>query len=219
MDAAHGLRFTASVGSAFKAPSFNELYFPFYGNPALQPETSRSAELGVAQRLDGWHWSLAAYRTVVDDLIVYDPTIFVANNIDSARIRGAELGAGATLAGWALSAQATFMDPRNRSDAARDRLLPRRSRRTARVDADRTLGAWRLGASIVAQGARYDDVQNTIRMGGYATVDLRAERALGAGWTLQAALRNAFDRDYETAAYYAQPGREWSLVLRYAPGR
>jgi len=101
----------------------------------------------------------------------------------------------------------------------RDRLLPRRSRRTARVDADRTLGAWRLGASIVAQGARYDDVQNTIRMGGYATVDLRAERALGAGWTLQAALRNAFDRDYETAAYYAQPGREWSLVLRYAPGR
>lgn len=219
MDAAHGLRFTASVGSAFKAPSFNELYFPFYGNPALQPETSRSAELGVAQRLDGWHWSLAAYRTVVDDLIVYDPTIFVANNIDSAHIRGAELGAGATLAGWALSAQATFMDPRNRSDAARDRLLPRRSRRTARVDADRTLGAWRLGASIVAQGARYDDVQNTIRMGGYATVDLRAERALGAGWTLQAALRNAFDRDYETAAYYAQPGREWSLVLRYAPGR
>src|SRR5690606_25577264 len=89
MDAAHGLRFTASVGSAFKAPSFNELYFPFYGNPALQPETSRSAELGVAQRLDGWYWSLAAYRTVVDDLIVYDPTIFVANNIDSAHIRGA----------------------------------------------------------------------------------------------------------------------------------
>jgi vitamin B12 transporter len=217
MDAAHGLRFTASYGTAFKAPSFNELYFPFYGNPDLKPETSRSAELGVAQKLEGWHWQLNAYQTTVDDLIVYDPTIFVANNIESARIRGAELGAGTTLAGWEVNAQATFMDPRNHSLAAYDRVLPRRSRRTARIDADRSLGAWRVGASVVAQGARYDDVQNAIRMGGYATTDLRAERGLGAGWTLQAALRNAFDRGYDTAAFYNQPGREWSLTLRYAP--
>ncbi|MGN6112774.1 MAG: TonB-dependent vitamin B12 receptor [Luteimonas sp.] len=217
MDAAHGLRFTASYGSAFKAPSFNELYFPFYGNPDLKPETSRSAELGVAQKLAGWHWQLNAYQTTVDDLIVYDPTIFIANNIESARIRGAELGAGATLAGWDFSAQATFMDPRNHSATASDRLLPRRSRRNARLDADRNLGAWRVGATVIAQGARYDDVQNAIRMGGYATVDLRAERALSAGWTLQAGLRNAFDRFYETAAFYNRPGREWSLTLRYAP--
>jgi vitamin B12 transporter len=219
MDAARGLRFTASYGSAFKAPSFNELYFPFYGNPDLRPETSRSAELGVAQRVDRWHWQLSAYQTTVDDLIVYDPTIFVANNIESARIRGAELGGGATLGGWDFNAQATLMDPRNHSAAAYGKLLPRRSRRTARIDADRGLGEWRIGVSVIAQGGRYDDVQNAIRMGGYATVDLRAERALGAGWTLQAALRNAFDRSYETAAFYDQPGREWSLTLRYAPAR
>jgi vitamin B12 transporter len=217
MDAAHGLRFTASYGTAFKAPSFNELYFPFYGNPDLRPETSRSAELGIAQKHAGWHWQLNAYQTTIDDLIVYDPTIFVANNIESARIRGAELGAGATLAGWDVNAQATFMDPRNHSTSAHDRLLPRRSRRTARIDADRSLGGWRVGASVIAQGRRFDDVQNAIPMGGYATVDLRAERALGAGWTLQAGLHNAFDRFYETAAFYNQPGREWNLTLRYAP--
>ena len=218
MDAAHGLRFTASHGTAFKAPSFNELYFPFYGNAGLKPETSRSTELGIAQKLDGWHWRLNAYQTTVDDLIVYDPTIFVANNIESARIRGAELGAGATLAGWDVNAQATFMDPRNHSAnaSAYDKLLPRRSRRSARIDADRALGAWRVGASVIAQGRRYDDVQNAIAMGGYATVDLRAERALGAGWTLQAGLQNAFDRVYETAAFYNQPGREWRLTVRYA---
>ncbi len=217
MDAAHGLRFTASSGSAFKAPSFNELYFPFYGNPGLAPETSRSTELGVAQQRAGWRWRLDAYRTTVDDLIVYDPTIFVANNIERARIRGAELGAGATLAGWELDAQATFMDARNQSAAAYDKVLPRRSRRSARIDADRALGAWRVGASVVAQGRRFDDVQNAIPMGGYATLDLRAERMLGAGWTLQGGLRNAFDRAYETAAFYRQPGREWSITLRYAP--
>jgi vitamin B12 transporter len=216
MDAAHGLRFTASYGTAFKAPSFNELYFPFYGNPDLRPETSGSAEIGVARRNDRWHWKLNAYQTTVDDLIVYDPTIFIANNIESARIRGAELGAGTTFAGWEVDAQATLMDPRNFSDTAHGKLLPRRSRRSARVDADRTFGAWKVGASVVARGARFDDVQNAIRMGGYATVDLRAERSFG-DWTVQAGVRNAFDHEYETAAFFNQPGREYSLALRYAP--
>src|SRR3546814_216915 len=80
MDAGHGLRFTASVGSAFKAPTFNELYYPYYGNPDLRPETSRSAELGVAQRRDAWHWQFNAFQTAIDDLIVYDPNRFQANN-------------------------------------------------------------------------------------------------------------------------------------------
>ncbi|WP_121306109.1 TonB-dependent vitamin B12 receptor, partial [Pseudomonas aeruginosa] len=38
------LRFTVSYGTAFKAPTFNELYYPDYGNPDLDAETSRSLE-------------------------------------------------------------------------------------------------------------------------------------------------------------------------------
>ena len=216
MDLADGVRDTASHGTAFKAPSFNELYFPFYGNPDLLPETSRSTEVGVAQRKDRWHWQLNAYQTTVDDLIVYDPTIFTANNVERARIRGVEFGAGASLLGWDINAQATLMDPRNHSESAYDKILPRRSRRSARLDLDRGIGQWRLGASIIAQGRRHDDVQNQIPMAGYATVDLRAERSIG-DWTVQAGLANAFDRFYETAAFFNQPGREWNITLRYAP--
>ncbi len=216
MDAAHGLRFTASYGSAFKAPSFNELYYPYYGNPDLQPETSRSLELGVAQRRRGWHWQANAYQTSIDQLIVYDPRIFIANNIEDARIRGVELTAGTTLAGWDVSAQASWLDPRNRSNANDGKLLPRRARDSARIDADRNLGRWRIGGSLVAEGARYDDVANSLRLGGYTTLDLRAEVAFARRWTLQGSVHNAFDRDYETAAFYNQPGREFVLTLRYA---
>ena len=182
----------------------------------MQPDTSRSTEVGVAWSPDRWHRQANAYQTTVDDLIVYDPTIFIANNIESARIRGLELGAGASLLGWDINAQATLMDPRNHSESAYDRFLPRRSRRSARLDLDRGIGQWRIGASVIAQGRRYDDVQNTLAMGGYATVDLRAERSIG-DWTVQAGLANAFDRFYETAAFFNQPGREWSVTLRYAP--
>ncbi len=217
MDLGDGLRLTASHGTAFKAPTFNELYYPFYGNPALRPETSRSSELGIAQRRDGWHWQANAYRTVVDDLIVYDPQRFQANNIEHGEIRGLELGGGTTLAGWELALQATLLDARNRSAALDGKQLPRRARRSARLDVDRDLGRWRLGATLLARGEAFDDAGNVLRMAGYATLDLRAETALGRGWTLQAALRNALDRDYETVAYYGQPGREYGLTLRYAP--
>ncbi len=217
VDIGTGFRLTASHGTAFKAPTFNELYYPFYGNPDLRPETSRSSEVGLAWHDGDRHWQLNAYRTRIEDLIVYDPHLFVANNIEQGRIRGLELGAGAELAGWTLAAQATWMDPRNESAALDGKLLPRRARRSARVDADRDLGRWRVGATLIARGEAWDDASNTLRLAGHATVDLRAETRLAAGWRLQASLRNAFDRDYESVAYYAQPGREFALTLRYAP--
>jgi vitamin B12 transporter len=218
MDLAHGLRLTASHGTAFKAPTFNELYYPYYGNPALRPETSRSSEIGVAQQAQGWHWQLNAYRTVIDDLIVYDPQLFVANNIEQGRIRGAEFAGGTTLAGWDLALQATLLDPRNGSAGLDGKLLPRRSRRSGRLDADRSFGDWRLGGSLVAKGARFDDAGNTLRLPGYAVLDLRIERDLGTAWRLQAGVRNAMDRAYESVAFYRQPGRQYTLVLRYAGG-
>ena len=77
----------------------------------------------------------------------------------------------------------------------------------------------RLGLTGVAEGARFDDVANTRRLGGYATFDVRAEYSLTAAWTVQARLANVLDRDYETASFYNQPGREWFLTLRWAPAQ
>ncbi len=217
MDAAHGMRVTASVGTGFKAPTFNELYYPYYGNPDLRPETSRSVEVGFAQRLSVWHWRLDAYQTTINQLISYDAAQFRANNIDSARIRGAELTAGTTLAGWDVTGQASYVDPRNRSGDNFDKLLARRARQSARVNLDRAFGAWRVGGSWIAECGRYDDAANTLHVGGYSTLDLRAEYSLHHDWTLQGEVRNLLDREYETAAFYNQPGREFAISVRWRP--
>ena len=82
---------------------------------------------------------------------------------------------------------------------------------------DRAFGAFRFGATLNGSGARYDDAANTVRLGGFATTDLRFEYAFDADWTLQARATNVFDRHYETVAWYHQPGREFGLGLRYAP--
>ncbi|HYN78023.1 MAG TPA: TonB-dependent receptor, partial [Lamprocystis sp. (in: g-proteobacteria)] len=70
---AETLRTSVSYGTAFKAPTFNELYYPFFGNPDLDPEESNSLELGFDGVLPGTlidgRWALNLYRTELDQMI------------------------------------------------------------------------------------------------------------------------------------------------------
>lgn len=213
----NGLKLTASYATGFKAPSFNDLYYPFFGNPELKPEASKSLNLGVAQYLDGWNWTFNVYETRVEDLIAYDSLIFLPNNIDQARIRGAELTVDTTLWGWDVSTQLSHTDPRNDSDGVyHGNLLQRRPQNSGRIDLDRGFGAFRIGATAFGASHRYDEVANLTRLPGYGTLDLRVAYAINDEWTLQAQARNVFDREYETIAWYNQPGREYGLTLRYS---
>ncbi len=213
-------RVTASYGTAFKAPTFNELYFPGFGNPDLRPESSKTVEAGIAWRGERTSVRLDAFSTDVDDLIAFDIAIFLPNNIQHARLRGAELRVDSTLFGWNLGASASWLDPENRSDGPnRGNDLARRASETARLELDRAFGKFRLGFTGVAEGSRYDNLANTSELGGFATLDVRGEYAFAADWTLQARVANVFDRAYETAAFYNQPGREFFVTLRFAPAR
>jgi len=210
------LRATVSYGTAFKAPTFNELYFPDYGNPALDAETSRSLEAGLAGQ-HGWgHWAVNAYRTVVDDLIAYDASIFAPANVQEARIRGVELVLGSQLLGWDWNANYSLLEPENRSAGAnRGNELARRAKQLFNLDLDRRLGAFSVGASLHAEGQRYDDLANTRELSGYATLDLRGEYRITPEWRLQARVANLLDADYETAEGYNQPGQAAYLTVRY----
>lgn len=227
-DLSDGLRVTASYGTAFKAPTFNDLYWPWAGNPDLRPERSASLELGLAGRLASGQWSLHAYSTRIDDLIDWACTancggdwlddVWQPSNINQARIRGLEAAASTRWAGWAVRAALTLQDPENRSDGAyRGNVLPRRAERSLRLDLDRDFGACSVGATLRAEGRRYDDPANTVRLPGYGLVDLRGEYRFDKAWRLEGRVANLFDRDYQTVAGYNQPGRGVYLTLRWQP--
>ena len=140
------------------------------------------------------------------------------NNIDRARIRGLEAGAGVTWWDWDLRTSLTWLDPRNDGDNPNHgNVLPPRAKQSGRIDADRRFGKFSVGASVTGPGERYDNLTNTTRMGGYGLMDFRAGYAITDAWNVQASLRNAFDKHYETAALYNQPGRTWMLTVRYQP--
>lgn len=220
MDLSHGLKLSATYGTGFKAPTFSDLYDPYSGTAELEPEKSRSLNVGIAQYGKDWRWSLDAYETRIEDLITFSGETWKMVQVDEARIRGAEFTVDVTVAGWDLSAQLSRTDPRNRSsDSNHDNLLPRRAQNTGRFDVDKAFGDLRIGLTVNGAGYRYDNLANTVRVGGFATTDLRLEYALSDAWTLLAKADNVFDRHYETVAWYNQPGREYGVSLRYQPKR
>jgi len=216
LDLTNGLRFYSGIGTGFRAPTFNDLYYPFGSNPALKPEKSTSINVGITQHTAHWNWSLNAYQTLINQAIALDNQ-FVPYNIAKARIRGAELNSFINLAGLDINIQASYTDPRDHTyhSAHYDNWLPRRARIYGRMDIDKKWSTINIGLSAYASGPRFDNAANTIRLSGYGLLDLRAEYALTADWLIQAKVANVWDRHYQTIAWYNQPARQYQLRLRY----
>lgn len=212
-------RLTANYGTAFKAPTFNQLYFPGFGNASLRPELSRSIELGVSGQGAIGKWSLHAYQTDITDLIGYDAS-FNPVNINSARLTGIEAQLKARLAEWDINTTLTAQDPRQTSGKNRGKLLNRRATEAMRIEAARDFGAYRFAGSLYAEGRRFDDLANSAskRLGGYGLLDLRAEYRIARDWLVQGRIDNLLDKRYETAQYFNQAGRGLYFTLNYQPG-
>jgi len=212
------LRFWTSYGTAFKAPTFNELYFPDFGNPDLDPEKSRSIEASLNGAYDWGRWSLNLYQIRVDDLISFNAATRAPENIGEARITGLEAVYAHQLMGWDLQGTLTLLDPENRSGGVNQgNQLPRRPESAFRLAVDRNFDRYSVGATVYAQGSSYDDLANTRRLGGYATLDLRGTYQFAKDWRVEAKLANVLDKQYETAAYFNQPGFNAFVTLRYQP--
>ncbi len=207
------LRISGTVANGFNAPTFNDLFNPFGGNPDLKPEHSVNRE--VALNYDDAH--LSARATVFDntyrDLIGND-ALFNRVNIGRARVRGVELTASFQLGVVLLSPSLTVQDPEN---TVTHTDLPRRAHKLAALHASFDApGGWRLGADLRIVGSRYDRVGNVQPLEGYSTLDITAQKQLVAGWTLLAGVRNLSDETYESAYGYKTPGRVASVTLSYA---
>jgi vitamin B12 transporter len=215
-----GLRLRALAGTTFRAPSFNDLYFPGYGVAGLRPERGQSAEIGVVWKQAQVEHSATVYRNRVRDLIGYesdrsrcpaDPSYDYgcAGNTRRARLQGATLAASRRLGALALKAQLDLLRARDQDSGLR---LPRRAAHQASVAADWTTGDWTLGARGLRVGARPDGGK---LLAAENTLDLIATWRIAPGWALQAKLVNATNADLEPARDYQGLGRQGWLSLRY----
>ncbi|MEO5932660.1 MAG: TonB-dependent receptor, partial [Duganella sp.] len=215
------LRATASYGTSFRAPTYNELYFPAYGNPANKPEKGRNAEIGL--RYDDGVNALSAgyYRNRLTDMLVnLNPCPFgsadypggCAYNVNRATLEGITLSAATRLAGINLAANLDLQDPKDETTGKR---LMRRSKKHGNVTADYGVGALKAGAELEVSGDRYDDAANGNRLGGYGLVNLYATYAFARDWSALVRWNNIGDKRYDLARNYATPGSNVFAGIRY----
>ncbi|HYN41401.1 MAG TPA: TonB-dependent receptor [Thermoanaerobaculia bacterium] len=210
---APAVKLRAAAGSAFRAPSTGELYYPFSGNPGLQPEESVSYEAGAEWVLGrGLVFEASLFRSDVKDLIRYDFATFTNVNVGRARMEGAEATLRGTISAstWA-SASYTWLDTEDR-----DTGLPllRRPKNAAAVTVGGDLGR---GATAELTGlyvGERDDVDATtyqrVTNPAYFRVDVAAT---GPRFFDHVApfvrVKNVLDRDYDEVAGYPSPGRRF----------
>jgi vitamin B12 transporter len=220
-EVAKGARLRASYGHGFHAPSFNNLYFPGFGNPNLKPERSRSGEIGLQLTGAAQRFSATAFDNRIEDLIVFffdpDTQVFGPANLAKARIRGVELAWDARLADTRLRAKVTFQDP---AADGTGKQLPRRAKQFGSFVASRSFGSWSVGGELVASSHRFEtaDEAPSARMAGYVVANITASWAFARGWQADLRWNNVADRDYEQVQGYRTPGSNVFLSVKWTPG-
>ena len=212
---APGWRASAGFGTAFKAPTFNDLYYPGASNPELKPETARNAEIALRYASGALAAGIVAYRNQVRDLIVFECDAdfnCAPQNVAAATLQGVTLEL--RLRRDATTATASI-DLQRPHDEASGLLLPRRARRHAALAVDHSLGPVQLRAELSASSARFDDAANTRRMGGYALLNMLIEWPFQTHWTAFARLDNVLDKHYELAADYHTAGANLFAGVRW----
>ena len=126
-----GTKIRAAYATGFRVPSVNEVLFPFFGNPAIEPEESKNWEVGFEQKLLNGRVTVGAnyFNTDYTNLIIFDLATFLAQNIGSSRSKGLESFARIQiLDNLDLTANYTWNQAQNELTGE---LLARRPRHTA----------------------------------------------------------------------------------------
>lgn len=207
------LRATVNAGTSFKAPTFNDLYYPGYANPNLKPERGQSIDASLRWASGTSRLDATIYQNNVRDLIQFecDASFNCApQNVSKARLQGLTLAGAMRVAGFMFDGSVDFGDPRN---VTVDKDLARRARQHAalRVSGD-VLGV-AAGVELMASGKRFDDAANSRVLPGYGIVNIYASKVVMPGVRLGIRVENAADRDYQLAYGYATGGRRAWLTL------
>lgn len=213
------LKVRALAGTTFRAPTYNDLYFPGYGVSTLQPEKGRSVEVGLNWASANSSAGVTVYRNKVRNLIGYQPIVNgtecpagyqygCAGNTSRATLQGVTLDGAHRLGNLKLRATVDFLDATDDDTGSR---LIRRAAHQESVSADYDTGVWSVGSSLVFVGARPDGGQ----LGGYGTVDVRAAWRFLPQWRLEAKVLNVGDRDVQPVRDYQALGRQAWIGVRY----
>lgn len=208
----------ANIGSAFKAPTLNDMY-AYGGNPDLNPEESISYEIGLDQKLAyNISTGFSLYSTKVDSLIDYDNTKNLMENIDKAKMEGGEAYIKWQDDNLYINLGYNYVDAKDEKTNASLSRRPRQSAALTTGWADNKIGfSTTLTANSSYDNSAYDD----ITIPGHLRIDMHSFYNINPNMKVFANIQNIGDTGYKTAygsgSYYINGGRLASagVTFRY----
>jgi len=219
-DGAGNWKVRGSAGGAFRAPSVGELFYPFSGNPDLEPERVTAYEAGVDRAVAGGAATvgLSLFWNEFRNLIVYEFSTSLNANVGRARTRGAEVVARLRLSDRAqLDAAYTLLETEDRQTG--EDLLRRPRHRASAALSWRPVARWTVAPRAVFVGERADAdpvTRRRLTTPSFLRVDLFTRYDLGV-LEPYARVENLTDRGYEEVRGYPASGRRFSggLEVRF----
>lgn len=216
-------RATVNYSTAFKAPTFNDLYYPltfgYQGNPNLQPERSRNAEAGLHYDRGSQKVDFIYFNNNINNLITSNAAGTTMVNINQAKIDGEELSYDGKFGDTGLTASLTAQNPR---DALTGQTLPLRAKFYSTLGATQQYGKLQLGGQWQHSGSR--DASNSIvypavpiTLQSYNLVNLTANYAWTKHWNVNARISNLFNQNYMLVYPYNTYGRTVFASVNYQP--
>ena len=222
--------FKTNYGSSFRAPSFNDLYWPkdsySKGNPDLKPERGRDFDIGVMFRnpsLLGMGVDLTFFSNSVEELILWQPNalgIWTPENVGKASIKGVETRVSVNP--WKdllhLEWNYTYLDARNKTEEANqiDRQLPYRPKNVHNLSARVDLSWFYLLANVSYSGKRYTNTANTVTLEPYHASNILTgyKPPFTPQWLeMKLEVKNLEDLEYQMMDGFPMPGREYRFSI------
>ena len=196
-----------NIGSAFRAPSLNELYSQWGGNENLKPEESISYELGLDYGItSNLLANFSIYRTNIDNLIVYN--VATNENIGKATFTGGELGLKWQQDDLFLSTQYAYVDTENKASGLE---IAYRPKQTVTLSAGLENMVYGVSASIIARSnSNTSNSANPIKVPGYATIDLNAFWNINPNVKVFTNIQNIGDVEYRESLN-TYPTNDWYI--------
>jgi vitamin B12 transporter len=204
---------TGSYGTAFKAPTFNDLYYPSYfdasdpdysyvgcdcwvaqSDPNLKAEKSKNIEASLRYQGINNELSATLYNNQINNFIALNQFYFPINV--NAKITGLTLAASQSWHEWQLKTSLDIQSPENDNTG---KLLPLRARRHGVINLGKSWGKWNVSSELIASSARYNDANNSTRISPYAIVNMTADYQFDDSWRLQGRVNNLLDKNYALA--------------------
>ena len=205
-------------GTAFKAPSFNELYFPlqfgFIGNPNLVSEHARNTELLTRYNSPNYSVEVTLYNTDFTNLIGSGSTADGTSttvNINEVEIQGIELTAEAQLFGADHRLTLNHVDAEDQSNQQQ---LTNRPYFTANYAINFSFDRLNLGADIQHKGGNASGFSRT-DLSAYTLFNLTANYQVNDDLRVNAKVSNLGDKNYQSNANFNADGRGFRVGVDY----